>query len=200
MRWLITGAKGMLGQDLTAALEKRGHEAVAPSREQLDVSNAAGVRDLINLLKPDVIVNCAAYTRVDAAEANEEAATRINAGGPANLAAAANSVGALLIQISSDFVFSGTKRLPYEPDDPTAPLSAYGRSKLQGEENAAEAAKHLVIRTSWLFGVHGENFVEAIRNQIRKGNRSLQVVNDQHGRPTYIPHLVDAIASTRWGM
>lgn len=193
MRWLITGAKGMLGQELLAALETRGHEAVGQSKEQLDVSNSAAVRDLINLLKPEVIVNCAAYTRVDDAEANEEVATKINAEGVANLASAVDAVGALLIQISSDFVFSGTKRLPYEPDDPTAPLSAYGRSKLLGEEYASHAAKHLVIRTSWLFGIHGGNFVEAIRNQIRKGNRSLQVVNDQHGRPTYIPHLIEAI-------
>jgi len=193
MRWLITGGGGMLGQDLAHSAATRNHEVVVQSKDQLDVADAARVRDLVNLLKPDVIVNCAAYTRVDDAEANEDVAMRINAGGAGNLAKAADAIGALLIQISTDFVFSGTKRRPYEPDDPTAPLSAYGRSKLLGEENAATAKKHLIIRTSWLFGVHGPNFVEAIRNQIVKGNRSLKVVNDQHGRPTYIPHLVDAI-------
>lgn len=194
MRWLITGANGMLGRDLTSSLRGRSEEEVdARSKNDFDVTDSAVVRQIVDDSKPDVIVNCAAYTKVDDAEANEEAAMKINARSVANLAAAADAVGALLVQISTDFVFSGTKRLPYEPDDPTAPLSAYGRSKLLGEEYAEGAKKHLVIRTSWLFGIHGHNFVEAIRGQITKGNRQLRVVNDQHGRPTYTPHLAEAI-------
>ncbi|MGH7484361.1 MAG: SDR family oxidoreductase, partial [bacterium] len=105
----------------------------------------------------------------------------------------ANDVDALLVQLSTDFVFDGSKRTPYEVNDPTAPLSAYGRSKLVGEQAATEAKKHVILRTAWLFGVHGPNFVEAMRNQVRKGTNPLHVVNDQRGRPTYTPHLADAI-------
>ena len=115
------------------------------------------------------------------------------------LAEAANETGALLVQVSTDFVFDGSKREPYEVTDPTAPLSAYGRSKLLGEIAARHAERHLIVRTSWLFGVHGPNFVEAIRNQVRKGVESLRVVNDQRGRPTYTPHLARAIVRLATG-
>jgi dTDP-4-dehydrorhamnose reductase len=109
------------------------------------------------------------------------------------LAQAANEADALLVHISTDFVFDGSKKSPYEINDATNPLSAYGRSKLLGEIAAAHARQHLIVRTSWLFGVHGPNFVEAIRNQIRKGTNPLRVVNDQRGRPTYTPHLARAV-------
>ncbi len=142
---------------------------------------------------PDVIVNCAAYTKVDLAESEEAAANAINGSAVELIAAAANEAGALLVQISTDFVFDGSKREPYEITDPTGPISAYGRSKLLGEIAASHAEKHLIVRTSWLFGVHGHNFVEAIRNQVRKGVESLRVVSDQRGRPTYTPHLARAI-------
>ncbi|HYR29403.1 MAG TPA: dTDP-4-dehydrorhamnose reductase, partial [Thermoanaerobaculia bacterium] len=143
-------------------------------------------------LAPSVIVNCAAYTKVDQAETEESAANAINGSAVELLATAANRVGALLVQISTDFVFDGTKTTPYEVTDQTNPVSAYGRSKLLGEIAATHAEKHLIVRTSWLFGVHGHNFVEAIRNQIRKGN-PLRVVSDQRGKPTYTPHLANAI-------
>ena len=109
------------------------------------------------------------------------------------LADAANEADALLVQISTDFVFDGTKRTPYEVNDVPAPLSAYGRSKLAGEQAASSAQKHVILRTAWLFGVHGGNFVEAIRKQIREGKKPVPVVNDQRGRPTYTPHLANAI-------
>jgi dTDP-4-dehydrorhamnose reductase len=146
---------------------------------------------------PDVIVNCAAYTKVDLAETEESAANAINGSAVELLASAANAAGALLIQVSTDFVFDGAKGAPYDVTDSTGPLSSYGRSKLLGEIAATHAEKHLIVRTSWLFGVNGPNFVEAIRNQIRKGTDPLSVVADQRGRPTYTPHLARAI--TRLG-
>lgn len=193
MKWLVTGANGMLGRDVVTELSSGGHDVVALSHSDLDITQASAVRERVGADRPDIIVNCAAWTRVDDAEANEEEATRVNGTAVANLASAADASGAILVQISTDFVFNGTKRLPYEVDDPTAPLSGYGRTKLLGEEYAANAKHHLIIRTSWLFGIHGNNFVEAIRRQIRSGNRALRVVDDQRGRPTYTPHLAAAI-------
>ena len=193
LRWLVTGAGGMVGRDLCAALEIREEHVVAVTKADLDITDAPAVRDVIRRARPDVIVNCAAYTKVDDAEANEHLATAINGSAVEFLAGAANDVDALLVQLSTDFVFDGSKRTPYEVNDPTVPLSAYGRSKLIGEQAASLAQKHVVLRTAWLFGVHGPNFIEAIRNQIRKGTNPLRVVHDQRGRPTYTPHLADAI-------
>jgi dTDP-4-dehydrorhamnose reductase len=183
----------MVGHDLCAALETRGETVVAVTKADLDITNAPAVRDAVQRARPDVIVNCAAYTKVDDAETNEHLARAINGSAVEFLATAANDVGALLVQLSTDFVFDGSKRTPYEVNDTTAPLSAYGRSKLIGEQAASIAHKHVILRTAWLFGIHGPNFVEAIRNQVRKGTNPLRVVNDQHGRPTYTPHLAEAI-------
>lgn len=183
----------MVGHDVCAALESRAETVLPLTKSDLDITDAAAVRDAVRRARPDIIVNCAAYTKVDDAEANEHLATAINGSAVEFLAAAANDAGALLVQISTDFVFDGAKRTPYEVNDVPAPLSAYGRSKLVGEQAASMAGKNLILRTAWLFGVHGPNFVEAIRNQVRKGTNPLRVVNDQRGRPTYTPHLADAI-------
>jgi dTDP-4-dehydrorhamnose reductase len=183
----------MAGHDVCAALESRGETVLALTRADLDITDAAAVRDAVRRAQPDIIVNCAAYTKVDDAEANEDLATAINGSAVEFLADAANDADALLVQLSTDFVFDGSKRTPYEIDDKPAPLSAYGRSKLAGEQAASIARKHVVLRTAWLFGVHGPNFVEAIRNQVRRGMNPLRVVNDQRGRPTYTPHFADAI-------
>jgi dTDP-4-dehydrorhamnose reductase len=193
LRWLVTGAGGMVGHDVRAALESRAENVEALSKSDLDITDVDAVRDAVQAARPDVIVNCAAYTKVDDAEQNEHLATAINGSAVEFLADAADRAGALLVQLSTDFVFDGSKRTPYEVNDPTAPLSAYGRSKLLGEHAARGAKKHVVLRTSWLFGVHGPNFVEAMRNQVRKGTNPLRVVDDQRGRPTYTPHLADAI-------
>lgn len=192
-RWLITGGGGMVATDLREALERRGEAVVTRSRAELDVTDGRLVQHCVSELQPDVIVNCAAWTKVDDAETNEGAAAAINSGAVELLANAANDVGAKLVQISTDFVFDGTKRTPYEPGDTTHPLSAYGRTKLLGEIAAAHAKKHLIVRTSWLFGVHGPNFVEAMRRQVAKGVDPLRVVDDQRGRPTFTPHLAAAI-------
>ena len=193
MKWLVVGAGGMVGRDLCAALASRGEEIVALARADLDVTDARLIDAAVRDANPDVIVNCAAYTKVDLAEENESEAKAINGAAVQFLAESANAAGALLVQLSTDFVFDGTAREPYQVDAQTAPLSAYGRSKLLGEHAASHAAKHVIVRTAWLFGVHGPNFVEAIRNQIRKGTNPLRVVDDQRGRPTYTPHLADAI-------
>jgi len=193
VKWLITGAGGMVGSDLRNALAMRGEDFLALTKSDLDITDSRAVNDAVVNARPSIIVNCAGYTRVDAAESNERLANAINGSSVEILAQAANSVDALLLHISTDFVFDGRKSSPYEINDPTAPLSAYGRSKLLGEHAATHAKKHVIVRTSWLFGVNGPNFVEAIRNQILKGSALLRVVNDQRGRPTYTPHLADAL-------
>lgn len=190
-RWLITGGGGMVATDLRDALEQRNESVIALAKSDLDVTNFDALKAAVREHRPSVIINCAAFTRVDDAEKNENVANAINGSAVEFLARAAGD--ALLVHISTDFVFDGEKRSPYEINDATRPLSAYGRSKLLGEQAASHAAKHLIVRTAWLFGVHGPNFVEAIRNQIRKGTNPLRVVNDQRGRPTYTPHLADAI-------
>jgi dTDP-4-dehydrorhamnose reductase len=193
VKWLITGAGGMLGTDLREELLRRGEDVVALSRTDLDVTDSRAISACIGEHSPAIIVNCAAWTKVDQAEVEESAANQINGSAVEFVATAANEVGATLVHVSTDFVFDGTGTTPYEPDAPTNPLSAYGRSKFLGEIAAAHAHEHLIVRTSWLFGVHGPNFVEAIRNQIRKGTNPLRVVADQRGRPTYTPHLARAI-------
>jgi dTDP-4-dehydrorhamnose reductase len=192
-RWLITGGSGMVANDLRLELESREVDVVSVTKNDLDVTDSDAVSALVRETRPTVIVNCSAYTRVDDAEAYEPFATAINGSAVEFLADGADAADALLIQISTDFVFDGKKSTPYEVNDATAPLSAYGRSKLVGERMARSARKHLVLRTAWLFGIHGHNFVEAIRNQLNKGTNPLRVVNDQHGRPTYTPHLAHAI-------
>jgi dTDP-4-dehydrorhamnose reductase len=183
----------MVGCDLRNALAERGEDFLPLTRSDLDITNSRAVNAAIEEARPSIIVNCAGYTRVDDAESNERIANAVNGSSLELLAEAANSVDALLVHISTDFVFDGKGKQPYDINDPTAPLSAYGRSKLLGELAATHARKHVIVRTSWLFGVCGPNFVEAIRNQIRKGTNPLRVVDDQRGRPTYTPHLADAI-------
>ncbi|MEA2328925.1 MAG: dTDP-4-dehydrorhamnose reductase [Thermoanaerobaculia bacterium] len=190
-RWLITGAGGMLGTDLQHALAARGEDVAALSKADLDVTDSRAVTAAIKQHQPAVVVNCAGYTKVDDAETNENIANAVNGSAVEFLASAVGR--ALLVQVSTDFVFDGASRAPYEINERPAPLSAYGRSKLAGEHAAAQAERHLIVRTSWLFGLHGPNFVEAIRNQIRKKTNPLRVVHDQRGRPTYTHHLAEAI-------
>jgi dTDP-4-dehydrorhamnose reductase len=182
----------MVGHDVCAALESRG-EVLRLTKSDLDITDAPAVREAVRRVRPDVIVNCAAYTKVDEAETHEKLARAINGTAVESLAHAANDADALLVQISTDFVFDGSKETPYEVGDLTNPLSVYGHTKLEGEQAAAIARKHIVLRTAWLFGVHGKNFVKAIRTKIREGKTPVPVVNDQCGRPTYTPHLANAI-------
>lgn len=193
MRWLITGATGMVGTAVHDALRARDADTVAVGREELDIADRDAVLYLAKQIRPDVIVNCAAFTRVDDCEAEEPRAMLVNGTAVGFLAEAANRWDSLLAHLSTDFVFDGRKSGEYEPDDPVAPISAYGRTKLLGEREAAKAEKHLIIRTSWLFGAGGWNFVEAILRQVEQRRRELRVVDDQRGKPTWTPHLAGAI-------
>lgn len=183
----------MVGTDVRTELQSRDEDIVALSRSALDIMDERAIDAIVEEARPSIIINCAAYTKVDQAEGEEHLANAINGSAVELLARAANKTDALFVQVSTDFVFDGAKRTPYEVNDRTSPLSAYGRSKLLGEIAATHAEQHLIVRTAWLFGVHGPNFIEAIRNQVRKGTDPLRVVNDQRGRPTYTPHLARAL-------
>ena len=194
MKALITGAGGMLGRASVDALRSRGHTVVALPRAELDLLDPNAVTATVERELPDVVLNCAAWTDVDGAEADEDAAMRLNDQAAAVLAAAADSAGASIVYPSSDYVFDGRKAHPYVETDMPAPLSAYGRSKLAGETSVAVAnGRHLIVRTSWLFGAGGPNFVETM---LRIGTEEHEaiVVNDQIGLPTYARHLAGGIA------
>jgi dTDP-4-dehydrorhamnose reductase len=193
MKLLVTGAAGMLGRDVMLAAGNAGHDVVGFGHTELDVSNAAAVEARIEAERPDVVINCAAWTDVDGAEEAEDSAMAVNGTGAGKVAAAAAAVGASIVYVSSDYVFDGAKRAPYVETDQPAPLSAYGRTKLAGEEATAAAnPRHFVVRSSWLFGIGGNNFVETMLRLAASQNEVL-VVHDQVGSPTYTWHLAYGI-------
>jgi dTDP-4-dehydrorhamnose reductase len=195
MRLLVTGAAGMLGRDVMAAAGDAGHEVVALARADLDITDAAAVRAAVAAARPGAIVNCAAWTDVDGAEAHEDVATAVNGAGAGQLAAAAADHGALLVHVSSDYVFDGTATEPYGEDAPTGPAGAYGRSKLAGEHAiGATGARAAIVRSSWLFGPHGRNFVDTMR-RLGAEREEVAVVDDQVGCPTYTGHLAPALVA-----
>ncbi len=196
MRLLITGAAGMLGQDLAAAAAAAGHQVVALPRAELDIIDPGAVDAVIDAAQPDAILNCAAYTNVDGSETNVDAAFAVNETGAGNVARACVAAGAWMIHVSSDYVFDGAKRTPYVESDPTSPLSQYGRSKLAGEHAVAAAApdRHTIVRSSWLFGTGGPCFPATIlRLAAERGE--LSVVDDQVGCPTFTGDLAEALVS-----
>jgi dTDP-4-dehydrorhamnose reductase len=182
----------MLGADLVPALAGAGYQVFARPKADLDVTRPADVVRAFRDTLPEVVVNCAAFTKVDACE-SDPLAFEVNHLGVEILAAECRSREARLVQISTDFVFDGSNSTPYLEDDPPAPLSAYGRSKLAGEEAARAVPSALVVRSSWLFGLAGWNFVEAILKQIAAGKNPLTVVDDQRGRPTATTDLSAAL-------
>ena len=184
----------MLGSDLVAALAAAGHEVLARSKAQLDITDEKQIASTLSEARPDAVVNCAAFTKVDACEADPRA-FEVNGKAVGLLADACGHVSAALVQVSTDFVFDGRKHAPYREDDPAAPLSAYGRGKLAGEEAALRLPSGLVVRASWLFGRSGWNFVEAILKQVESGRERLSVVADQIGRPTATADLAEAIVA-----
>jgi dTDP-4-dehydrorhamnose reductase len=190
---LITGAHGQLGRALAGICTDRGVDFDGRDIDTLDIGDAADAIEWIESSGPDVVINCAAFTAVDDCESDENSALRINGTAVGHLAKACNAVGARLVQISTDYVFAGDGNRPYREDDPVAPISAYGRTKLRGEELAADARRHLIVRTAWLYGHGGRNFVEAIRGQIDGGTESLKVVDDQRGSPTFCDDLAEAV-------
>jgi dTDP-4-dehydrorhamnose reductase len=193
MKVLVTGAGGMLGRDVVLAAGNAGHDVVGFGHTELDVTDAGSLGAKFELERPDVVINCAAWTDVDGAEEAEEDALAVNGTAAGNVAAAAAEVGASVVYVSSDYVFDGSKGAPYVESDQTAPLSAYGRTKLAGEEATAAANKrHFVVRSSWLFGIGGSNFVETMLRLASTQNEVL-VVRDQVGSPTYTWHLAYGI-------
>ncbi len=193
MKLLVAGAAGMLGRDLLLAAGNAGHDVVGFGRAELDVTNAEQVGRRVELERPDVVINAAAWTDVDGAETAEQAAFAVNGTGAGNLAAAAAAVGASVVYVSTDYVFDGAKGEPYVESDQPAPLSAYGRTKLAGEEATAAANKrHFVVRSAGLFGVGGNNFVETML-RLAEGQSEVLVVRDQIGSPTYTWHLAYGI-------
>jgi dTDP-4-dehydrorhamnose reductase len=191
-RFLVTGAAGMLGSDLVPVLAGAGHDVFARPKSELDIANEREISRAFREIRPQVIVNCAAFTRVDECESDPRA-SEVNARGVRRLAEECLRRSAQLVQISTDFVFDGAKRTPYLEEDAPGPLSAYGRGKREGEEAALRLPSGLVVRSSWLFGHGGWNFVEAILKQVEAGRRRLTVVNDQTGRPTSTVDLAQAI-------
>lgn len=183
----------MLGQDVVRAGEYVNHDVVALAHAELDVTDERALRRAVRRVAPDVVVNCAAWTDVDGAEANPGGAARLNAHAAGAVATAAARAGASVVQPSTDYVFDGEKRTPYLESDRPNPLSVYGATKLAGEHAVAEAnPRHYVVRTSWLFGARGSNFVETML-RLARDLGEVVVVRDQVGCPTYTGHLADAL-------
>ncbi len=196
MRLLVTGAAGMLGADVVAAGGRRGHDVVGLARGELDITDAEAVAAAIGRVRPDAVVNCAAWTDVDGAECREPGALAVNGTGPGILARAASAAKARLIHVSTDYVFDGWGTAPYLESDAVGPVSAYGRTKLAGEEAVVGVGDgHAVVRSSWLFGAGGRNFVATMLGLADAGREEVSVVIDQVGCPTFTGHLADALVT-----
>jgi dTDP-4-dehydrorhamnose reductase len=193
VRLLVTGAAGMLGRAVVEAATRARHDVVAATRADLDITDAAAVRRAMTEQRPQVVVNCAAYTDVDGAERDRERAEAINGAGAGNVAAAAAAVSAAIVHVSTDYVFDGSKREPWLESDPTGPLGVYGETKLAGERAVAEAnPAHAIVRTAWLFGAGGKNFVDTML-ALGAQREEVLVVTDQIGCPTWTGHLASAL-------
>lgn len=191
MRWLIAGAKGMLGQDLVARVIKDGHDVIAADIESLDITNSASVREVVRDV--DVVVNVAAFTAVDAAEEKEAVAFSVNATGPEILARQCSAIGARLIHISTDYVFGGNATSPYSEDSLMEPKGAYGRTKAAGEWAVrCNTDDYLIVRTAWLYGAGGKCFPKTMRD-LSQTHDTLSVVTDEVGQPTWTVDLADLI-------
>ncbi len=193
MKLLVCGHGGLLARDVILAAAEAGIDAVGLGRKDLDVTEPGSVERGFERERPDVVINCAAWADVEGAEDAEAAAMAANAAGAGNVAAAAASVGASVVYPSTDYVFDGAKREPYVESDEPRPLSAYGRTKLAGEhETAAANDRHFIVRSSWLYGLGGRNFVEVVLGRAAE-RAPMRVVDDQVGSPTYAAHLARAI-------
>ena len=190
MKWAVLGHAGMLGQDLMSALSSR--EVTGFDRAEFDITEIDSVKSILSGF--DVVVNCAAWTAVDDAEVNEAAALAINGEGPKNVAKVCNEIGAKLVQISTDYVFSGDATTPYAENSEVGPKSAYGRTKLAGEVAVRNHLPndHYIVRTAWLYGEHGPNFIKTMIN-LEKTKETISVVNDQVGQPTWTKDLASKL-------
>lgn len=204
MRVLVTGVKGQLGHDVVLELEKRGMEAIGVDIDEMDVTDASEVDRVIKEAAPDAVIHCAAYTAVDAAEDNEATCRRVNADGPRNIAKVCRDLDVKMLQVSTDYVFSGQGERPWEPEDEKEPQSVYGQTKYEGELAVQELLeKYFIVRIAWVFGIHGQNFVKTML-RLAETHDTLRVVNDQFGSPTYTHDLarllVDMILTDKYGV
>jgi dTDP-4-dehydrorhamnose reductase len=193
MKVLLTGANGQLGQELVQQLKQTSMEIYHFTKSELDITNEVKVQKAVDGIQPDVIINAAAYTKVDLAETEEESAYAINGYAQRNLAVAAEKVGAKICYISTDYVFDGTGKTPYKEYDPCNPLGVYGKSKYVGEQlTQTLSSKYFIVRTSWVYGEFGQNFVKTML-KLAKERDELGVVYDQVGSPTYTVDLAEFI-------
>lgn len=192
MKILVNGASGQLGREVVNLLSPI-HSVHGFSSDKWNVADGAQTRDIVTRERPDVVIHCAAYTNVDQAEDDPVAAFRVNAYGARNVAAVCSESDTVMVYVSTDYVFDGEREDGYDEWDRTAPFSVYGRSKEAGEQFVRQfCSKHFIVRTSWLYGVHGSNFFKTIVKKAQTETR-IPVVNDQTGSPTYTGHLVDKI-------
>jgi dTDP-4-dehydrorhamnose reductase len=200
VRLLVTGAEGMLGHDVRRVAEQAGHDLILVDLPELDITDERAVQDFFERERPEATINCAAWTDVDGAESKQAQAHAVNADGAGNLARAAATLGTPLLQLSTDYVFDGNAPLdgtgvarPYLESDPTGPRSVYGSTKLEGERQVLAASReHTVVRTAWLYGVDGRNFVDTML-RLAGERDAVQVVDDQIGSPTWSGHLAPAL-------
>lgn len=204
MKVLVTGVKGQLGFDVVNELEKRNIEAVGVDIEEMDITDAESVDNVIREAAPDAVIHCAAYTAVDAAEDNEELCRKVNAEGTQNIANVCKALDIKMIYISTDYVFDGQGERPWEPEDERGPLSVYGQTKYEGElavQNTLD--KYFIVRIAWVFGINGKNFVKTML-RLAETHKKLTVVNDQYGSPTYTYDLarllVDMVLTEKYGV
>lgn len=204
MKVLVTGANGQLGRDVIVLLEKEGHSVLACTRDELDITDQLECNHVISTHHPEVVIHCAAYTAVDAAETDVDGAYQVNAIGTRNIAVAAEQTGAKLIYISTDYVFDGTSDVPYQEYDNTNPQSIYGKSKRAGEVLVQSlSSRWFIVRTSWVYGIYGNNFVKTML-KLGQEKPKLQVVHDQKGSPTYtvdLAHfLLELMSTEKYGV
>jgi dTDP-4-dehydrorhamnose reductase len=203
MKALVTGIRGQLGYDVVKELQRRGHEAIGVNSEEMDITDSQKVSQVITNAKADIVIHCAAYTAVDAAEDHKEICYKVNAEGTRNIANICKKLDLKMIYISTDYVFDGTGERPWEPDDKREPLNYYGQTKYEGElavESLLE--KYFIVRIAWVFGINGKNFVKTMLNLAEKMDK-ITVVNDQVGSPTYTYDLarllVDMAETDKYG-
>lgn len=194
MKVLVTGANGQLGTDVMAELVKRGHDAVGVDVSEMDITKADEVCRVMTAAEPEAVIHCAAWTAVDDAEDKPEAVRAVNALGTENIARLCKEQDCKLMYISTDYVFDGTGKRPWEPDDDRQPLNVYGQTKYEGELAAQKYAEKLfIVRIAWVFGLNGKNFVKTMLD-LAKTHTDLNVVNDQIGSPTYTKDLARLLA------
>lgn len=204
MKVLVTGYAGQLGYDTVRELQARGIDCAGVDVQDFDLTDAQAVRNYVTAFRPTAVVHCAAYTGVDKAESQPEICAAVNGMGTMNIARAAQAVGAKMVYISTDYVFPGTGDRPWKEDDPYGPLNVYGMSKVHGEDAVRSLlTRYYILRSSWIFGLHGHNFVETML-RLGKEKKEIRVVDDQIGSPTYTRDLArvicDLLATEKYGI